>query len=381
MSKINQSIGVLGGGQLGRMLVEAAAPLGLDIRVLDVDGDYPAAGVCPKFYEGSFLDFNDVVGFGQEVDILTVEIENVNIEAIKYLEGNGTFVYPQSFVLEIIVDKGVQKQFYLDHGLPTAPAQFVKGKSEIMEKYTSGELKLPFVQKIRVGGYDGRGVYIVKDDAGLSEILDGPSIIEPLVAIRRELAVIVARSVSGEVKVFPVVEMQFHPTANLVEFLFCPSKIEDERQKYVQDIARDLAIKLGIVGLLAVELFEDDQGNILINECAPRPHNSGHHSIEACITSQFEQHLRAILDLPLGDADLIMPCVMINVLGESGFSGAPLYEGIEETLKIEGVYPHLYGKKNTKPFRKMGHVTIMDHTLEEAISKAKIIQQTLKVKA
>lgn len=371
-------IGVLGGGQLGRMLVQAASPLDLDIYIMDKSADYPAPDIWPYFFEGDFTEYNHVLEFGRTVDVITIEIESVNIEALHQLEREGKLVIPQASKLALIADKGIQKQFYADQELPTAPF-ILCDSSEIEGLVQEGKIAYPFVQKLRKGGYDGRGVQLVKSDADLSQLLPGASLIEEMVAIQKELAVIVARSTDGNMSHFPVAEMAFHPTANLVEFLFAPSRISEEKQQEAIEIARRCAETLDIHGLLAVEMFEDSEGNILINEIAPRPHNSGHHSIEACITSQYEQLCRILAGFPQGNTDLIQPAVMINLLGEAGYSGKVKYEGLGDVLGMSGVYPHLYGKQTTKPYRKMGHVTILDKNLDTAIEKARLVQSRLKV--
>ncbi len=376
---VSKKIGVLGGGQLGRMLVEAAIPLALDINILDESTEFPAAGICTSFYKGSFSDYEDVIQFGMAMDVITVEIESVNTDALKTLQQHGKAVYPQAEVLEMINDKGLQKLFFQQHTLPTSSFTIYEDKSSIIKAIESGELNLPFVQKIRKGGYDGRGVAVINNSTDFELLFDAPSVIEAKVDIKKEMAVIVARSIKGEVKAYPMVEMEFHPVANLVECLFCPSGLGNEIEATAQSLAIELANRLGIVGLLAVELFLDKHDRVLINEMAPRPHNSGHHTIEACDTSQFEQLLRAILDLPLGSTDLIRPAVMINLLGEPGFSGKAHYEGIESAIATAGVYPHIYAKKITKPNRKMGHITVMHQDLSIAKDIAAGLRKSVKV--
>ncbi len=374
-------IGILGGGQLGKMLCEAASPLDLDIHILDQSIEMSAGKICRNFTEGDFNNFDDVVAFGEDKDVITIEIESVNHKALAHLEKLGKKVYPQSRNIALIKDKGAQKTFYQENEIPTSPFSLFTNAEEIIAAVDAGDVTIPFVQKARTGGYDGRGVQIVKTKEDLKKLLHVPSLVEEKVDIHTEISVIVARSPSGDMASFPVVEMEFHPTANLVEYLSCPSLLSESIQQKAKEVAESIASKLEIVGLLAVELFYDNRGDILVNEVAPRPHNSGHHSIEGNITSQFQQHLRAILDLPLGDTSLIKPSVMINILGEEGFTGDAIYENIEECLQLSGVYIHLYGKSVTKPYRKMGHATITSDTLEEAIEKAKFVKRTLKVKA
>ncbi len=372
-------IGILGGGQLGRMLVEASIPWCLDISILDESLDFPAAGICTRFYEGDFANYDDVLQFGLAVDVISVEIESVNVEALKQLKAQGKTVIPDPEVLEIINDKGVQKQFYKINGFPTSPFVLFSTKSEILDALSKREIQLPFVQKLRVGGYDGRGVNVIRTEDDLQLLFDAPSVVEEMVSISKELAVITARNQRGDSKTFPMVEMAFHPTANLVEFLFCPAEVTPSVEMQAQKMAEDIATALGVTGLLAVEFFMDNEGRLIVNEMAPRPHNSGHHTIEANITSQFEQHIRILADLPLGDTDLIMPAVMVNLLGEEGYTGLAKYEGLAEAMAENGVYPHLYNKKFTKPKRKMGHITVTRPSLEDAKHCARQLLERVKV--
>lgn len=379
LNKLTQKIGIIGGGQLGKMLCQAGSKLGLDICIMDKDLSFPSAQVCRQFICGDINNYDDVLAFGLDKDIITIEIENINVAALETLEKMGKSVYPKPSSLTIIRDKGLQKEFYKKNDFPSSTFSLHKDKVETLQAVSEGKLSIPFVQKLRSDGYDGKGVHIVRTNEDLDNLMDGATLIEEIVDIDKEIAVIVARSPMGEIRSFPAVEMHFHPTANLVEYLFCPSSIDNKLADKADVIARNMASKMDIVGLLAVEMFVTKDGEILVNEVAPRPHNSGHHSIEACVTSQYEMHLRAILDLPLGDPKLIRPAVMVNLLGESGYSGPVIYQGIDECLHIDGVYPHLYGKKETKPFRKMGHVTIVNENLDVAIEKAKFVQNTLKV--
>jgi 5-(carboxyamino)imidazole ribonucleotide synthase len=378
-NRLNQKIGILGGGQLGKMLCQAGSKLGLDITILEKDHSFPAFQVCSSYVCGDITSYDDVMRFGENMDIITIEIENVNVDALADLEKAGKKVYPPTDALRVIKDKGKQKMFYEGNGFPTSDFELLHGKDELIQLVMNQKLDYPFVQKSRTDGYDGKGVHIVRKNEDLETLLEGPCLVETMVDISKEIAVIVARNPSGEMMTFPSVEMHFHPTANLVEFLFCPSSLTPDEESKAKELAKNLAQKLNVVGLLAVEMFVDKNGEILINEVAPRPHNSGHHTIEACVTSQYEMHLRAILDLPLGSTALIRPAVMVNLLGEEGFTGDTFYEGIEDCLKLGGVYPHLYGKKETKPFRKMGHVTIVEKSLDDAIVKAKFVQNHLKV--
>lgn len=377
MSKTIQQlhIGILGGGQLGRMMIQNAINLNLNISVLDPDKNAPSKHLVKKFTQGSLTDYDTVYDFGKDKDLITIEIENVNIEALKALEKEGKKVYPQPHIIELIQDKGSQKMFYQRNDIPSPDFFLVENKSQIT-KY--GDY-FPFFQKLRKGGYDGKGVTKLVSPHHLDKAFDEPSVLERLVDFDKELAVIVARSENGEIKCFPVVECEFNPEANLVEFLFSPANIKKSVEKEAIAIATNVAEKLGIIGLLAVELFLTKDGKLLVNEVAPRPHNSGHHTIEANITSQFEQHLRAILNLPLGDTAIVKAGVMVNLLGDFGYEGNAIYQGMEDVLKFSGVYVHLYGKTTTKPFRKMGHATIVDNDILKAKQKAKLVKATLKI--
>ncbi|MES2587858.1 MAG: 5-(carboxyamino)imidazole ribonucleotide synthase [Bacteroidota bacterium] len=373
----NFRLGVLGGGQLGRMLIQEALNFNVKIHCLDPDKNAPCAEIASTFIQGSLNDFDTVLAFGKDKDVLTVEIENVNIEALEELEKAGKKVYPQPRVLKIIKDKGLQKQFYIDNNIPTSDFRLVEKPSDLANNTDF----LPFVEKMRTGGYDGKGVTTIKSEADFPKAFEVPSIIEKFVDFEKELAVIVARNEKGEITVFPSVECEFSPTANLVEFLFAPANISQEIEQKAQEIAKDIISKLDMVGLLAVEFFLTKNGELLVNEIAPRPHNSGHHTIECNITSQYEQHLRSILNLPLGDTEIVQAGVMINLLGEEGFEGNAVYEGLEEVLVISGVKVHIYGKEKTKSNRKMGHVTIVNSDLEKAKNIGRKVQNTLKVKA
>ncbi|CAN5393459.1 5-(carboxyamino)imidazole ribonucleotide synthase [soil metagenome] len=368
-------LGILGGGQLGRMLIQSGINYNLHHRVLDPDAQAPCKNIADEFANGKLTNYDAVYHFGKQCDVITIEIENVNCEALKQLEKEGIPVYPQPHIIELIQDKGLQKQFYAEHNIPTAPFTFVEHPHEISERWT----KFPCIVKLRREGYDGRGVMKLNSAADIATAFDKPSIIEELIPFEKELAVIVHRNIGGEMRTFPVVEMDFHPEKNLVEFLFCPANINWEIAKKAGDIAKKVAEKLGIVGTLAVEMFLTKEGEILVNEVAPRVHNSGHHTIEGNVTSQFDQHLRAILGMPLGNTHVKQPAVMVNLLGEEGHTGPAAYKGLKEVLELDGVSIHLYGKQTTKPFRKMGHVTITDPDLQTARKRAKQVKETLKV--
>lgn len=377
----NLKLGIIAGGQLGKMLIQEASKWDIITYVLDKDENCPAGKIASHFIQGSNLDFESVYQFGKMVDVLTFELENINIEALKKLKSEGHRISPDPDILELIQDKGLQKAFYEKNKIPTAPFRLVESETEVLQGIEKGEIKFPFVQKLRKGGYDGRGVAVINDDSDLDKLLTGASVIEEKVEIEKEIAVIVARNKKGEIRCFPVVEMLFNPQANLVDKLICPSSITEEQSGKVVNIASEIIELLNMEGLLAVEFFIDSEGKVIVNEVAPRPHNSGHHTIESIVTSQFEQHLRSILNLPLGSTKLKLPSVMINILGEDGYEGPVIYEGLTESMAIEGVKIHLYGKKITKPFRKMGHVTILSSSLERALKKAETVKQLIKVKS
>ncbi|HVD98475.1 MAG TPA: 5-(carboxyamino)imidazole ribonucleotide synthase [Cytophagaceae bacterium] len=370
-------LGVLGGGQLGRMLIQAATDLNIDIYCLDPDAAAPCSGLAKGFEVGSLTDFDTVYQWGKDKDLITIEIENVNVEALEKLQSEGKKVFPQPQVIRIIQDKRVQKQFYKEKNIPTADFILTDTKEDIQKNISF----LPAFQKLGRSGYDGRGVQRLESAADLPKALEGLSLLEKKVDYEKEISVIVARNEKGEVSAFPVVELVFHPVHNLVEYLFAPASIMPAQAQKATEIAVKVIKELNMTGLLAVEMFLEKNGNVLVNEVAPRPHNSGHQSIEANYTSQYEQHLRSILDLPLGSTAQILPAAMINLLGEAGFSGPSCYEGLDEALQIEGVYVHLYGKKTTKPFRKMGHVTIADPNMDSLKQKVKKVKDLLKVKA
>jgi 5-(carboxyamino)imidazole ribonucleotide synthase len=373
----NFKLGVLGGGQLGRMLLQDAVNFNLQLHMLDPDADAPCKHLASHFQTGDLKDFETVYKFGKTVDLLTIEIEHVNVDALQKLEDEGLKVFPSPSLLRIVQDKGLQKEFYINNKIPTADFFLTENKEQIKD-YAS---EFPFMQKMRKGGYDGKGVVKLSNPEHLENAFEVPSVLEKLVDFEKEISVIIARNESGQVKAFPVVELEFNPEANLVEYLFAPANIAHDVEKTANEIAMDVAIALDLVGILAVEMFVTRDGKVLVNEIAPRPHNSGHHTIEANYTSQYEQHLRAILNLPLGSTKSKTAAVMVNLLGEKGFSGDAVYEGLEDVLSMEGVKLHLYGKKTTKPFRKMGHLTILDPDLQSAKEKAIRVKNVLKCKS
>lgn len=374
-------LGIIAGGQLGKMLIQEASKWDIISYVLDKDEECPAGKIASHFIKGDHLDFESVYQFGKLVDVLTFEMENINIDALRKLKSEGIKIAPDPDILALIQDKGLQKEFYRKNGIPTSPFTLVESISELRGLIEKGTITFPFVQKIRKGGYDGRGVAVVNSDKELSRVLEGPSVVEEKVSIEKEIAVIAARNRKGEIRCFPVVEMVFDPHANLVDKLICPSSVTVEQSEKAISIAGELIELLNMEGVLAVEFFINTAGEIIVNEVAPRTHNSGHHTIESMITSQFEQHLRAILNLPLGSTKLKLPSVMLNILGDEGYEGPVLYEGLTESMAIEGVKIHLYGKKNTMPYRKMGHVTVLSSTLECALKKAEKVNQLIKVKS
>lgn len=367
-------LGILGGGQLGRMFIQEAANFDVQVHILDKSSKGPAGQLATSFTKGDITNYEDVYNFGKSLDLLTVEIENVNIKALFDLEKIGLKVFPQPHVLSTIKDKGTQKEFYRKHNLPTSEFQFLDENTPKSEL----EKRIPFVQKLRTGGYDGRGVQLIKNSDDLLNAFTEPSIAEDLIDFEKELSVIVARNERGETAVFPTVECEFND-ANLVEYLFSPADVSEEIEKKAESLAIDVINAFEMVGILAVEMFLTEDGDILVNEVAPRPHNSGHHTIECNTTSQFEQHLRSIVNWPLGSTEIEKQGVMLNVLGASGCVGSTIYAGLDELIKIPGVYPHLYGKSTTKPNRKMGHITIAANTMEEAKEKAERVKHIMRV--
>lgn len=377
MERFNQNIqlGVLGGGQLGRMLIQSAINFNLDVHILDPDPDAPCKTIATHFTQGALTDYDTVYQWGQKLDLITIEIENVSVAALKALQNEGKKVYPQPEIIELIQDKRTQKQFYQQNNIPTSPFVLTENKAEVRNHLDF----LPAVHKLGREGYDGRGVQKIASEKEVDLAFDKPGLLEKFVDFEKEISVIVARNAQGETKTFPVVELVFHPVYNLVEYLFAPASISPEIEGKAEEIAIQVVEKLDMVGLLAVEMFVTKGGEVLVNEIAPRTHNSGHQTIEANITSQFEQHLRAVLNLPLGATDAKIPSAMVNLLGADGYSGPAKYEGMDAVLAIPGVAVHLYGKKLTKPFRKMGHITIVDHDLERLKEKATQVKEALKV--
>lgn len=372
-------LGILGGGQLGKMLLYETRKWDIQTKVMDASPEAPCSIACNEFVLGSLMDFDKVYEFGKDVDVLTIEIENVNVDALEKLENEGVKVFPPTKALRTIQNKASQKLFYTDHGIPTAPFSRFAYSSEITDSLSNGGLQLPFVWKSAQFGYDGQGVKVVRSAEDLKDLPNVECIAEEMVDFKHELAVIVARNSIGEVTTYPVVEMEFHPEANQVEYVICPARVSDEVAKKATEVALKVSEKMEHVGLLAVELFQTQDDDILVNEVAPRPHNSGHYSIEASYTNQFEQHIRAILGFPLGKTTSKVAGIMVNLVGAEGHTGDVVYENMEAILKMDGVTPHIYGKKQTRPFRKMGHVTIVDEDLNRARQVAQKVKETIKV--
>ncbi|MFK6999696.1 5-(carboxyamino)imidazole ribonucleotide synthase [Flavobacterium oreochromis] len=372
-------LGILGGGQLGKMLLYETRKFDIQTFILDPNEEAPSRMGCNTFYKGSLMDFNTVYEFGKMVDLLTIEIEHVNLDALEKLEEEGLPIFPSPKTLRLIQNKGCQKDFYTENNIPTSAYIRFVDINDLKKALKKNELDFPFVWKAAQGGYDGNGVKIVRSTMDLIHLPEVECLAEALVPFKNELAVIVARSPKGEVKTYPVVEMEFHPEANQVEYTICPARISEKLAKKAQEIALRVSKTMDHVGLLAVEMFQTENDEILVNEVAPRPHNSGHYSIEASYTSQFEQHLRAILNLPLGSTASKTAGIMVNLVGEEGYSGQVIYENIEKIMAIDGVTPHIYGKRETRPFRKMGHVTIVNEDMKEARRIAEEVKNSIRV--
>jgi 5-(carboxyamino)imidazole ribonucleotide synthase len=381
MGIISKKVGILGGGQLGKMLCHSAQPWHLDISILDKSKDFPAAPYCTKFVEGDFRDYDDVLNFGRTVDVLTIEIEAVNQEALEKLEKEGVEIKPQPEILATIRDKGKQADFYASHGIKAPVYRSYHNSDQIKTDIQSNALNFPFVQKLRTEGYDGRGVAAIRSAEDLTKIMEGPSICQDMIDIEKELAIIVARNIHGEEVTYDPVEMVFHPVANLLEYQLCPANIAKETAELLKKTAYKIAREFDLVGIMAIEFFLDKGGEVWVNEAAPRPHNSGHHTIETCECSQYEQLLRAVLDLPLGSTRLTDSSVMINLLGEKGKTGLARIEGIEEVMNTAGAHLHLYGKSVTKPFRKMGHILISGEDPNSLIKKGLYLKDNVKITA
>ncbi|OHX68041.1 5-(carboxyamino)imidazole ribonucleotide synthase [Flammeovirga pacifica] len=369
-----KKVGVLGGGQLGRMMIQSAMNLNIQVKTLDPDPNAPCKATAHEFIVGSLNDYDTVIDFAKDVDVLTIEIENVNTEALIDLQNKGVTVYPKPEHIQMIQDKRVQKQFYIDNNIPTSPFVLI----DSIDQLNNHTDMLPAVMKVGKGGYDGRGVQVMKSTDDFSKGFEAPSLLEKMVDIDKEIAIIAARNANGEISIFPAVEVVYHES-NLVDYLLSPATITTEVEEKAKEIATSLVAKMEFVGLLAIEFFVDKEGQVIVNEIAPRTHNSGHQTIEGNITSQFDQHIRSILNLPLGNTSRRSASAMVNVLGEKGYTGEAIYEGLDEVLKLPGVYIHLYEKFMTKPERKMGHITIIAPSKDELFDKVDAVKKHFKV--
>jgi 5-(carboxyamino)imidazole ribonucleotide synthase len=367
-------VGILGGGQLGRMLLQAAANYDVTTFVLENDPNCPAAHLCHHFTQGNINDFDAVYNFGKTLDALTIEIEAVNVEALEKLEQEGVKVYPTPAAIRIIKNKILQKQFYLDNEIPTSAFHITNSKAEL-SKFIDF---LPAVHKLGEGGYDGKGVQVLNSVNDITLGFDAPSVLEKKIKIKKEIALIVGMNAKGETIIYPPAEMIFDPVYNLLDYQLSPAKLEEKQLWKAEAIARKVVNGLKSPGLFAIELFIDETGDVWVNEAAPRVHNSGHHTIEANYSSQYDMLWRILLDYPLGNPAEIMPSAIVNIIGAEGFSGEVFYEGLDEVLKMDNVFIHLYGKKQTKPGRKMGHVTIISNNYQDLTHKANKIKHTLK---
>lgn len=375
----NFKLGILGGGQLGKMMLYSTRKFDVYTSILDPSAEAPCKIACNEFHQGDLMDFDTVYNFGKNVDVLTFEIEHVNVDALQKLEDEGVKVYPSPKTLQTIQNKGIQKLFYQKNKIPTAPFSIYMSLEELIHSVENDVISIPFVWKSTQFGYDGNGVKVIRSVEDLETLPNVECMAEEMIDFKNELAVIVARNVSGEMKTYPVVEMEFHPKANQVEYVICPARIPQEIEEKARKVALQVSEAFQHTGILAVELFQTQNDEILVNEVAPRPHNSGHYSIEASYTDQFEQHVRAILNLPLGKTESTVAGIMVNLVGAEGHTGDVVYENIEQIMQMEGVTPHIYGKKQTRPFRKMGHVTIVNEDVAEARKIAATVKQTINV--
>ncbi len=376
-----KTLAILGGGQLGKMLLQCAQTWDINTKVLDPAADAPAQHLTHSFTQGALLDYDTVCTFAKDADVVTIEIEHVNTDALAFLESQGKIVHPKPAALRIIQDKGLQRIFYSEQQLPSPNFQLFDHAAAVRDAIQSNQLSYPFVQKSRKAGYDGKGVVLVRDEKDLAQLLDTDCVCEDLVDLATEISIIAVRNAKDEVVCYDPVQMDVHSDANLLDELVFPASVDSDIANKAKELAAQIIRAFDICGLLAVEFFVSKNKELLINEVAPRPHNSGHQTIESCITSQYENHIRGILNFPLGSTKIIQPSVMINVLGEPGFAGPVVYEGLDACLAEEGIKVHIYGKKETRPMRKMGHITIIAPTVEAAKQKAKWVKQTLKVKA
>ncbi len=372
-------LGILGGGQLGKMLLYDAKRYDLHTKVMDSNFEVPCARLADEFILGDITNYDDVINFGNKVDIITVEIEKINTDALLFLEKKGKKIFPSALTLKIIQNKTQQKRFYQKNNLPTSRFKNYSNIDELKSNFEKDNFKFPFVWKSSRFGYDGKGVKIINKFDDLNFSYDEECLIEEKISIKKELSVIVARNIDGEMKCFPVVEMEFNDKSNLVEYVMCPANISSDIESRAIEIAMKASEKFNMVGLLAVELFLDLNDKIIINEVAPRPHNSGHHTIECCMTSQFDQHIRSILNLPLGETQILIPGIMVNLVGENKVEGNVVYQNINDIFEIPGVFIHIYGKKKSRLDRKMGHITIVNEDISKAIEIGKKIKKKIKV--
>ena len=379
MFSSNKIIGILGGGQLGKMTLEVSNKWGIKIYILDPDENCPSKSLCNKFFQGDLMDFNTVYNFGKEVDIITIEIENINVEALEQLKKENKIVYPQPQVLKIVQDKSLQKEFYFKNNIPSTPFRIFNSKDEIKKFLSKEGRSYPFIWKSSKMGYDGYGVKVIDNNNSIEDIPDKHCIIEDKVEIKKELSVMVVSRPSGELINYPVVEMEFNTKSNQVEYIISPARISQEIKEKAENLALRVCKSFGNIGLLAVEMFLTIDGDLLVNEVAPRPHNSYHFSIEGSETSQFEQLIRSILDLPIGNTNMTGKSVMVNLVGEPDTKGPVVYKNMDQIIGIKGVNPHIYEKKETRPNRKMGHITVINSDIKTAIKIAKEIKQTVRV--
>ncbi len=376
-----KKLGIVGGGQLGKMLLTKSNQWDVYTKVLDPNENASSRNSCTEFVQGSLTDFDTVYNFGKDCDYLTIEIENVNTDALQKLEDEGKIVHPKPSAVAMIKDKGLQKQFYAAHKFPTSPFELFADKADILKGLNSGKIKMPFVQKSRTDGYDGKGVHVVQSEKDLEDMMNVPSMVEEMVDIKEEISVIAARNSNGQVVSYPPTAMIVNHDANLLDVLLFPADLDTYLQDKAQKMAEELIEKMDICGLLAVEFFISKDDDLIINEVAPRPHNSGHQTIESCNTSQYEQHLRGVLNLPLGQTTVHLSSAMVNLLGAPNHTGDVVYQGLNEVLEKEGIHIHIYGKKQTKPYRKMGHITVTNNNLEQAKKIALWVKEQVQVKS
>lgn len=376
-----KKLGILGGGQLGKMLLQCTQTWDVYTKVLDPDAQAACASICNEFVQGSLMNYDSVYNFGKDCDVLTIEIEHVNVKALHQLKAEGVTVHPDPMALEIIQDKGQQKMFFITNQLPTADFSLFQDKEELLTALQNNLIQYPFVQKSRTDGYDGKGVSIIHHEGELNQLMDTACIVEAKADLLTEIAVIAARNAQGDIVTYDPVSMDFHEGANMLDLLLYPAPISQELSDQAREISKKLIEGFNICGLLAVEFLVDKENKLLINEVAPRPHNSGHQTIESAVTSQYQQHVRGILNLPLGNTEVLIPSAMVNILGGEGYHGEVIYEGLHTCLHAKGVYVHIYGKRQTRPFRKMGHVTVTDESLDKAKNKALWVKEILLVKS